>query len=102
MSDRIKWACPKCGATPDEHGKGGIAKCENPAFEGAGYGFLCDCDGMTSKVHGETLTDRCESASCGHCGWSGTFPPLPKKLAAWEKKALEAGWTPPPGFTEGQ
>jgi hypothetical protein len=90
-----KWKCPnpKCGASNDEHGKepsdicrGGQARC---------MGLICECDRDTAPKHGETFEDPCEHACCYHCGWGGTLPQPPKKLASWEKKALAAGWTPP-------
>lgn len=58
-------------------------------------GFICDCEEDTGPDHGMTLSDTCPTATCYHCGWSGTFPPKPKGLQAWEKKALDAGWTMP-------
>lgn len=64
-------------------------------------GFICDCPTTTSDEHGSTMAERCPEANCYHCGWSGTFPPTPKGLVPWEKKALEAGWTPPAGRLEG-
>lgn len=93
---KIKWECPRCGAGPNGHGKGGYEKCHGV---GSGQsncqGFLCECDGDDTEEHGQTFKDVCENASCYHCGWAGAFPVKPKKLQAWEKKALEAGWTPP-------
>lgn len=91
----VEWACPKCGATPDSHGNGGVDKCrDNPT--GCG-GFVCECDyeDFIDLSHGLSHADPCHLAHCYHCGWGGTFPQKPKGLQAWEKKALEAGWTPP-------
>ena len=96
---KIKWACPKCGAGVDEHGKGGPDSCNKHYSRRCG-GFICDCqnwDHQTEK-HGEVQHDPCEHAVCEHCGWEGRFPPLPKKLKPWEKQALKAGWTPPKGW----
>lgn len=94
----VKWACPDCGADANEHGKGGAAKYIQRSPGGCS-GFICDCDPEINERDGEehgTVFDRpCETANCYHCGWGGTFPILPKKLQAWEKQALKAGWAPP-------
>lgn len=93
MSDSmpIKWACPKCGAEANKHGKGGQKKCDYSS-DAECNGFLCEC----ADDHAEhSFANPCENANCYHCGWGGTFPVKPKGLQAWEKKALEAGWTPP-------
>ncbi len=94
----FEWKCPKCEARPNRCGKGdceyGIGRCT---------GFTCEClaesdDGGASadeKDHGMTLDAPCRFAICDHCGWGGTFPVPPPRLQAWEKKALEAGWSPP-------
>lgn len=94
MSDelKVKWACPNCGAEPEKHGKGGEEKCL--ARGGGCSGFLCDCSDTGSEGHG-TFADPCPESYCYHCRWGGVFPPKPKGLLPWEKKALEAGWTPP-------
>lgn len=93
---KIKWACPKCGATPDAHGRG---PCETRY--GECLGFLCECACDTADDHGEHADDPCASAACYHCGWAGTFPvPAvdPKKLKGWAKQAWTAGWRPPLGW----
>jgi len=90
--DKVKWACPSCGAKPGRHGKG---ECRSPG-EGCG-GFCCECCFDTDKQHGQSLADPCYEARCYHCGWEGHFPPLPKKLTGWHKKAWDAGWRPPKG-----
>lgn len=92
---KFEWKCPECGAAPNKHGEGGAEKCE---YDRNGWccGFLCECDDDGSKDHGCLLTKPCPSANCYHCGWGGTFPQMPKRLATWEKKALAAGWSPPP------
>jgi hypothetical protein len=99
MVKRIRWACPKCGANADRHGKGVCLNSE----PGACAGFLCECDDpYTALAHGESHDDPCENAYCYHCGWGGTFPvPLfdPKKLTGWAKTALANGWKPPTGWT---
>ncbi len=89
----IKWACPKCGAEANEHGKGGLEKCQSNSH--SCMGFICECEEETDEAHGTTFDDPCREANCYHCGWGGTFPIKPKGLQAWEKKALDAGWTPP-------
>jgi hypothetical protein len=92
---RIDWACPKCGAKPSEHGKGGETKCRDRYCEG----FICECDGDQADAHGELLSDVCEQANCHHCGWGGKFPRPPRSALPWEKKALAAGWSPPDGWS---
>ena len=89
----VKWACPKCGAEAQEHGKGGVSKCMSAPL--SCEGLLCECEEDTAVGHGNTLADPCRNANCYHCGWGGTFPRAPKKAAPWEKKALAAGWVPP-------
>lgn len=100
MTARVEWKCPECGAEPNKHGSGGVAKCEDhhSASSGCG-GFVCDCDceyDAEDSTHGVTFGDPCENARCFHCRWEGSFPVAPKKVAPWEKRALAAGWTPPP------
>jgi hypothetical protein len=58
---------------------------------------VCECwdERDESDTHGETFADPCTNANCYCCGWRGTVPPKPKGLQAWERKALDAGWTPP-------
>lgn len=94
----MKWACPKCGAEPDKHGKGACcAASVGPCCDG----FLCDCDDDgTTPDHGETHAHPCPSAKCYHCGWEGKFPRPSRNMKAWEKAALAAGWTPPSGWEE--
>jgi hypothetical protein len=93
---QVKWACPKCSATPNSHGKGGREACKQSLKSSFGCeGFICECDGLPSFDHGETYADPCRNAVCHNCGWFGVFPRRPKGLTPWEKKALEAGWTPP-------
>jgi hypothetical protein len=92
---KVEWCCPKCGADADKHGKG---TCNH--MLGTDYtecqGFICECDDeYDGEDHGTTFADPCHNANCYHCGWGGVFPPKPKGLQAWEKKALDVGWTPP-------
>ena len=87
---KFTWVCPKCSAPANEHGKRVCIE-----REGNCMGFICDCDEDTGEHHGEVLSDPCTNANCYHCGWGGTFPVKPKGLQAWEKKAMEAGWSPP-------
>lgn len=90
---KIKWACPGCGAPPHKCGKG---ECESTIqFDGSCEGFVCECACDTAKDHGKTFADPCRDAHCYHCGWGGTFPKKPKGLQPWEKQALDAGWAPP-------
>lgn len=91
----IKWACPKCGADANKHGKGGKEKCLDNRRDDECCGLLCECDGDTDEKHGSNFEDPCTNAFCHHCEWSGVFPVKPKGLLPFEKKALEAGWSPP-------
>lgn len=104
MAIKIEWACPKCGAVANAHGKGGSNKCEDRLSRNGEdcSGFICECDGdeggidiATEGGHGECFSNPCPTATCYHCGWGGTFPKRPKGLQPWERKALEAGWAPP-------
>lgn len=94
---KVPWACPRCGAPHSSHGKGGKDKCLDRLADASGcQGFICDCDDPgDDEDHGSNFQDPCTNAVCYHCGWNGVFPKLPKKLEAWEKKALAAGWSPP-------
>jgi hypothetical protein len=93
---KVKWECPECKAPPSQHGKGGGDTCKAHVLGGC-PGFVCECV-MDEDRHGESQNKPCVDARCYHCGWEGRFPPLPKKLQPFEKKALEAGWTPPKGW----
>ena len=92
---KIEWLCPKCGADANEHGRGTCLVgdvCD---------GFTCLCEtnvDAASPDHGESLANVCPLAYCNHCDWEGVFPPMPKKMPPWAKKALAAGWTPPDGW----
>jgi hypothetical protein len=94
MTLQIRWACPECNAGFGGHGKGDCSSQRNVRCEG----FICDCDtsGGAGNGHGTTFENPCKAAHCCHCGWDGEFPKKPKGLQAWEKKALDAGWTPSP------
>lgn len=89
------WKCPKCGAAPEEHGKGGKEKCVWAPHSDICLGFICHCDDDGTSGHGESLANRCPAAVCHHCDWYGKFPVIPRGLQPWEKKALEAGWVMP-------
>jgi len=95
----FEFKCPRCGAEPHRHGAGGRDRCK---YEGEECeGLICECDpdenpDSEQKEHGTTLSNPCRNANCYHCHWGGTVPVKPKGLQSWEKKALEAGWTPPP------
>jgi hypothetical protein len=99
---KFEWKCPKCSAPANNHGEGGRERCDDRmSRSGPCFGFLCECidNGRcesTGLNHGEVLSDPCKEAHCFHCGWVGTFPKPPKKAQDWEKKALAAGWAPPP------
>ena len=98
LATKSVWACPRCGADANKHGKGGEERCKQAytlRSSGGCEGFLCQCDGDTDEGHGESLSDPCTEAYCYHCEWGGTFPVQPKGLEAWEKKALAAGWFMP-------
>jgi hypothetical protein len=89
-----QWKCSECSAPWDACGEGQCA-----GIHGACGGLVCECMGVDTKPgHGESQDDACPNAVCGHCRWEGRVPPLPKKLEAWEKKALAAGWKPPKGW----
>ncbi len=89
---KIEFRCPKCGASP----KGCPKKAKIPCLSRQScLGFICECS-EEGPDHGTSFEDPCHEANCYHCGWGGTFPCKPKGLQPWEKKALEAGWTPPP------
>ncbi len=92
-SVKIEFACPKCGTTPN--GCSGKAKqtCDSRSHGHACGGFICEC-GEEGADHGYTFADVCRDTHCYHCGYRGSFPVKPKGLQAWEKKALEAGWSP--------
>ena len=95
MNRASLWQCPRCNAEAQKHGKGDCAGgrhgCE---------GLICDCDGDQAAEHGETLTDVCFNAVCTHCDWTGRLPAAAngKGWPSWAKKALLAGWKPPPGW----
>ncbi len=87
--------CPRCGAEPQKHGKGRCLQDTTTCD-----GLICECDPRDDpKVddddHGDTFTNPCRFANCYHCGWGGTVPVKPKGMQAWERKALDAGWTMP-------
>ena len=89
-----EWRCPKCRTTVELCGDPHKAIHAHPRDSMCG-GFICECDDEGGTQHGEVLSDPCTEAHCYHCGWIGTFPAPPKGMQAWEKKAFEAGWTPP-------
>lgn len=100
--ETFKWECPQCGAVAGKHGNGGKSKCISTT---AGCdGLICECDprdlgnDYSAKDHGVSHSNPCQNASCYHCGWGGRLPPVPKKMQPWEKKAMDAGWTPPAGW----
>lgn len=105
---RVEWACPKCGAKANEHGKGGAGRCRDTLDDSAQAcrGFLCQCEDAgiddadtAAEDHGCTFANPCTNAVCYHCEFGmengGRFPVRPKGLQAWEQKALDAGWAPP-------
>jgi hypothetical protein len=97
--EKVAWACPRCGADANKHGKGGSDKCLESGSGRECQGFLCECDNdEPSEDHGQTHEDPCPSANCYHCGWYGVFPLKPAKLKGWAKTAWEAGWRPPAGW----
>lgn len=94
------WRCPRCTAEAGQHGKGPCVERgkKTQQNESACTGLVCECDFDEGDEddHGDTWKTPCSHAFCYHCEWSGTFPKPPSKATAWEKKALEAGWAPPP------
>lgn len=100
MADLIPFVCPRCKAKPNAHGTvGRYAKSEH-SWRREDYceGVLCECEFDTGDGHGESFADPCQNAYCHCCGWGGRLPTMPRKALPWEKKALEAGWTPPAGW----
>ena len=91
MKNEEKWACPKCGADANEHGKG---VCSAPGG-GVCMGFICECEGDSDDKHG-TEAEPCPLATCYHCGWGGQFPsdmvncPTCKGSGKVKKKAKKA------------
>ena len=101
--ERFKWQCPKCGAEPHKHGRGGQAACLAEASECEG--FICECemteDYSSSELpdHGHVRSNPCENANCFHCGYGGAFPPPPpKSWPKWAQTALKEHWSPPKGW----
>jgi hypothetical protein len=92
---KYDWKCPKCKVGANDCGTKPTSMCDGKAGEAQCMGFICECEHETDADHGTTLRDPCRNANCYHCGWGGTYPKQPKGLKAWEKKALEAGWTMP-------
>lgn len=95
IADPVAWACPKCGATEKSEDQF-VCECDEDA--------ACRVDPIASKKiaakdHGVSHANPCRSANCYACGWGGTFPPRPRGLPSWARKALDAGWTPPKGWT---
>lgn len=96
-----RWACPKCDSAPGQHGTGGKERCQyDTSSKSSCYGFVCECDSEDNPAseaddHGLSFANPCDQANCYHCGWGGKMPVRPKGLQAWERKALEAGWTMP-------
>ena len=79
--ERVKWACPRCGAEPSTHGKGGADACKS--MGATCMGFICECDeDQLTSTHGEMKAEPCLNAVCYHCDWSGKMP-----HAALRKKA---------------
>lgn len=96
MTMNFEWVCPRCGAPHGGHGKG---ECEDIlGSKKACQGLVCDCDDIDDferPDHGVSFASICYCARCYHCDWEGSLPVKPKGLQPYEKKALEAGWTPP-------
>lgn len=105
-----EWRCPRCRAINNHHGDG---ECRNTAVGAASLcdGLVCECwewdpdRELRAQLsdHGTSLANRCENAVCYHCGWNGELPKLPfdpTKLKGWAKKAYDAGWRPPDGWTQ--
>ena len=99
VMQKVRWACPKCDSGPDGCDKGSEEQREKCDARYGCMGLICECDGDTPPDHGDHLGAQCPDARCYHCGWAGSFPPTPKKTPGWAKKAMEAGWRPPAGWT---
>lgn len=111
-TQKVKWACPSCGAREHKHGEGGADACEDMHAPASGCeGFICECIELSSydtraeaKDHGQP-SNPCGNARCYHCGWEGEFPVptyCPAALKGWARKAWDAGWRPPVGWKPGK
>jgi hypothetical protein len=101
---KTPWACPNCGAGANERGRADARPMNGMDREarehtGSCDGLLCDCADEGTRGHGESFENPCLEANCYYCGWGGSMPVRPKKLPAWAKKALDAGFNPPSGWT---
>jgi hypothetical protein len=101
----MKWECPNCGATANKCGRKGAKAMSGLAVHDLDHnpeicmGLICECSSEGDDPdHGETFSHPCSEAICYHCGWVGEMPQKPKRLLPWERKALDAGWEPPPGW----
>lgn len=99
----VPFKCPRCGAPPHKHGKGGSENCKYGGTGKECEGLICECDPQDYPAsekadHGMCHDNACPEANCYHCGFGGTVPEMPKKMPAWTKEALKAGWVPPKGW----
>lgn len=101
----ISWECPNCGAAYNKCGRikgvkprNGFRVDDLDHVQGSCEGLICECEFDTTEEHGTVHSDPCKTANCYHCGWGGTMPPRPKNLKPWERKAIDAGWSPPKGW----
>ncbi|MGD9211733.1 MAG: hypothetical protein PVI90_13185 [Desulfobacteraceae bacterium] len=79
---KYEWKCPKCGAPNNACGEG---ECACTYTIGYCDGFVCECEDVNNnddnvdEDHGLYMDNPCHNAACYHCGWTGRFPPKPKK-----------------------
>lgn len=94
----IEWACPRCKATHEHCNNVNVKRFGEHKTGYSCSGFICECECEDPSPDHGTAANPCPTAVCHHCEWRGVFPPRPRKLLAWEKKAIDAGWTPPDNF----
>ena len=96
----VKWECPECKAPPNKHGNGGSDKCgmDRRGYEVTIAKASSASVTRTRKTMASRKTSLAFMLAATTADGAGRFPPLPKKLKPFEKKALDAGWTPPKGW----
>jgi hypothetical protein len=97
--EQYPWACPNCGAKAHKRGRKNARPLNGFSREDLeSCGNTGQCEGLLCG-HGKSFDNPCPEANCYHCGWGGSLPVRPKKLPTWAKKALDAGFPPPKGWT---